>query len=93
MTARPTTRKYGANSEPASHFELGVNAVMRHQNDRHDQAAAQQPQHRTQKPVHKTQTGFFMIQRASLPAIPAATSTAKKMIRKPAISASQADFR
>ena len=85
------------NTEPTPNLpatsRLGVNAVM----VTTITATIRQPRSNPSAPPRSRSTklrpDFFITQRAVWPAIPAATATAKKIIRKPALSASQADFR
>src|SRR5512137_2748188 len=93
MAARPTAWKYGAHSDPASQLEVGVKAVMLTTIT----ATMRQPRRKPKAPPKNRSTNLrpdsFITQRAVRPAIPAATATAKKMIRNPALSATQPDFR
>ena len=93
MAARPTAWKYGANSDPSSHFDDGVNEVIPTSTTATIKAPRKTPSAPPRKRSTRRNPDAFITHRAVRPAMPAAMATAKKITRKAALSAAHGDFR
>src|SRR5947209_17220182 len=92
IAARPITKKYGANSDPVNQPEAGTKDVKPTKSTATIKQPRNTPKTAPNKRSNQLSPASFMAHRVSLAITPAATTTSRKMMKKPASPPAQAFF-